>query len=135
MVMLLILHHPIEAKEVIRLKKRGSIIALLLVTALLVCSAAMAATVTASGKQTRGYGGSNAKLEAAPVTLPSTATITNVSFSGNGFWINDGYGNWIVSFYTVNEAKGYQLPAGTYAVYPNLKDGQSSAGVTVTFTY
>ncbi|MDO9508908.1 MAG: hypothetical protein Q7I97_06140 [Thermovirgaceae bacterium] len=117
------------------MKKRAFILFVCLLFAVIACSAASAATVSGWGKQTRGNAGSSAKLEAQPVVLPSVGTITEVSCNGNGFWINDRYGNWIISFYNLNEAKGYQLPAGTYSFYPNLKNNQSQAGVTVTITY
>ena len=106
-----------------------------LILVVLICTTASAATVNAWGKQSRGNAAASAKLEGQPVVLPSVGTITEVSCSGQSFWINDKWGNWIVSFYNPNEAKGYQLPAGTYSVYPSLKKNQSQAGVKITITY
>jgi hypothetical protein len=117
-------------------KHKAVIFLACMVIVALACTAAMAATVTITGQQTRGTGPlKNAKLECTPVTLPSEGVISAASTTGDGFWINDGYGNWIVSFYNPGDAKGYRLPAGTYSIYPNLKQGQYNAVASITITY
>ncbi len=106
---------------------------LLLLTIL--CFAATATNLSVWGKQTRGSASASARLIGEPFVLPETASISSVSCSGNGFWINDQWGNWIVSFYDLNDAIGYKLPSGKYSVFPNLKDNQLEAAVEVTFNY
>ncbi|MCX7781131.1 MAG: hypothetical protein N2491_09500 [Negativicutes bacterium] len=94
-----------------------------------------AATVSGSGKQTRGRPGHNAELEGRLFTLPSAGTITSVDSQGaDGFWIEDERGVMIVNFNSVNEARGYVLRAGSYRVLPNLKNGFDSCWIHVTFT-
>ncbi|MCF7730832.1 MAG: hypothetical protein K9N23_04055 [Akkermansiaceae bacterium] len=91
------------------------------------------AGVTLSGKQTAGSAGSNAKLECTAVTVSSPMTISAVSGSNEGFWIQQGSST-VMKFYKSNDpsAVGQKLQAGTYYVYPNLKKGSSAATVTVT---
>jgi hypothetical protein len=118
------------------MKKRFSSLAVALLSILL-CSALSFAmtTVSGSGRQSRGYSGHNAEIHGQLFTLPGTGTISNVEGTGaSGFWIEKGSGELVRNFNTIAQAKGYSLPAGSYRVIPNLKDGANSCGVTVTFT-
>jgi hypothetical protein len=117
-------------------KRKVIVFAACLLVAAFMSTAAFAATVTISGEQTRGTGPlRNAQLKSTPVTLPSDGVIIAASTSGASLWINDGYGNWVVSFYNLADAKGYRLPAGTYTVFPNLNHAQYSAIASITVEY
>jgi len=105
------------------------IVAVLAVSVL--CPAAYAATATGWGKQVRGTGpGNDAKLSSEPLIIPSgtTANITSVTCSGDGFWIE---GTVQRNFYNANDAVGLTLGSGQYYVYPNLKPNQSTATVQI----
>lgn len=88
---------------------------------------------TIYGEQTKGTAGKNAVLNCDGISLSSTATITKVTGSNDGFWIADSYGVLVQNFDSMEEAIGYQLKRGTYYVYPNLKSNQNKASVKVTF--
>lgn len=92
----------------------------------------MSAAETISGSQTRGSAGQNATLHCNPVTIKSAKSITSISGSNQGFWIQKSTAI-IARYYKENDpsAKGKKLQPGTYYVYPNLKSGQKKATVTV----
>lgn len=87
-----------------------------------------------SGSQTAGSPGSGAKLSSNPVTLAQPMTISAVSGSNAGFWIQSG-SNTVAKFHQPNDpgVVGTTLPPGTYTVYPNLPNGAKSATVTLSF--
>ncbi|MDO9510603.1 MAG: hypothetical protein Q7J34_02485 [Bacteroidales bacterium] len=89
-----------------------------------------AQTVKISGEQTRGHG-SNAKLSSVAVTINKTMSIDKVEGNCAGFWIQQGS---VIThkFYDVTSPIGTTLKAGTYTIYPNIKDKQNSANVTIT---
>jgi len=104
---------------------------------LLLCSAlSFAATkVSGHGTQTRGTVGRNGEIHGQLFTLPGTGTITDIEGQGtSGFWIEKVSGEMVRNFNSNAEAKGYSLPAGSYRVIPNIKNGIDSCGITVTFT-
>jgi len=116
---------------------RRTSLALAMVLVLLVAGSALAGTATGSGYQRRGAPGRNAELTSTPLIVPAgvTATITDVTCDGDGFWIE---GPVSASFSTGAEAIGFRLPSGTYRFYPNLKEGQfpqQKAMVSVTATW
>ena len=88
-------------------------------------------TLIASGEQTRGSAGHDSQLSGKAFTLASEATITSINCNGDGFWI-EGYG---LMFQPASSAIGVIIPAGTYNVYPLLKNNQSSANVSVIFSW
>lgn len=92
-----------------------------------------AADTTIAGSQTAGSPGSNAKLSCTPVKISKPMTISAVSGSNAGFWIQSGP-NIVARFNNENDASavGKTLPAGTYTVYPNLPHGGKSATVKIT---
>ena len=118
------------------MKKRFSSLAMALLSLLLCTAVSFAATnVSGHGTQTRGYAGHNAEINGQLFTLPGAGTITNIEGNGaSGFWIEKGSGEMVKNFNSLAEAKGYSLPAGSYRVIPNIKDGANSCGITVTFT-
>lgn len=87
------------------------------------------------GEQTRGEG-KNAELTCEPLIVTETVKITNVEGDNSGFWIEDKNST-IQSFFKEEaeffpEAVGFVLQPGKYWVYPNLKDKQEKATVTIT---
>ena len=88
---------------------------------------------TITGTQTRGSIGRNASLHCTPVTITTPKKIISITGYNKGFWISNSRGKRIMSFYKPNDssAKGKTLPAGTYTIYPNLKDGANKASVTI----
>ncbi len=117
------------------MKKQWARFSGILVSLLLCSTLALAATVVSgSGKQIRGNAGRNAEINGQLFTLPGAGTITNIESQGaSGFWIENGDGRLIINFDSINQAKGYNLPAGKYRVIPNIKDGYNSCSVNVTF--
>lgn len=118
-----------------RLKVVLAFVLVVLVCATAVMPVVSAGSVQGTGKQIRGTGpGNDAKLSSNPLVIPAgvTATITGVECSGDGFWID---GDRYIYFNNANEARGVRLAPGRYYVYPNLKNGQNSASVTVTATW
>ncbi|NTW51794.1 MAG: hypothetical protein HGB22_04325 [Chlorobiaceae bacterium] len=117
-------------------KKGLSSLATALLGLLLCTGVSFAATnVSGHGTQSRGYTGHNAEIHGQLFTLPGAGTITNIEGNGaSGFWIEKGSGEMVKNFNTLAEAKGYSLPAGSYRVIPNIRDGANSCGVTVTVT-
>lgn len=89
-------------------------------------------TYTLSGSQTKGVAGSNAKLECNPVKITKNVKIISISGSNNGFWISKD-GVTVKTFWKPNDpsAKGLLLKPGNYWIYPNLKQNQSKATVTI----
>jgi hypothetical protein len=118
------------------MKKRFASLSIALLSLLLVSAVSFAASkVSGHGTQTRGYAGHNAEIRGQLFTLPGTGTISDIEGQGtSGFWIEKGSGEMVRNFNTNAEAKGYSLPAGSYRVIPNIKDGANSCGITVTFT-
>jgi hypothetical protein len=107
----------------------------LLLTATSVC---VAATIEASGGQTRGYSGHDAERTGETFTLPKPCTIADVQGDGfAGFWIMPPMevGGAGIPFDSIAQAKGYLLAAGTYRLQPSLRDKPqtNSAVVRVTF--
>ena len=115
------------------MRKRVVLLSFVLVAAVL-ATAAFAGNVKGWGEQVRGSAGSNAQLRGDPFTIPGgvVGTISTVACDGDGFWI-DGAARLV--FNTASQANGARLKAGTYYVYPNLKQGQSRASVTITVTW
>lgn len=92
-----------------------------------------AQTYTISGSQTRGSGaGNNAKLNCQPVQITKNVKIVSVSGDNAGFWISKG-SVVIKRYWNTNDksAIGVSLSPGTYYVYPNLKNNQNHATVTI----
>lgn len=89
-----------------------------------------AQTVKISGEQSRGNG-SNAKLTSVAVTINKTMKIDKIEGNCAGFWIQQGS---VIThkFYDNTSPVGTTLKAGTYTIYPNLKDKQNKADVTIT---
>lgn len=85
-----------------------------------------------SGSQTRGVPGRNAELKCQPVKITKTVTLKSVSGDNAGFWISNGSSN-VATFWKTNDpsAVGTVLKPGTYYVYPNLKQNQNTATVTI----
>jgi hypothetical protein len=116
--------------------KRIALVSLSLLTMILWSAVSFAVTtVVGNGRQSRGYPGHNAEIHGDLFTLPGTGSITGVDGRGaSGFWIEKESGDMVRNFNTLAQAQGYSLPAGSYRVIPNIKDGVNSCGVTVTFT-
>ena len=110
-----------------------TVLVLLVVLSLALTGLAVAADITASGTQIRGNPGKNAELKAKPFTLKKDSAIAAAQDGGAGFWIDKQGGGMVKSFDTAKSAVGFKLKAGTYSAYPNLKPGQNSATVTLTF--
>lgn len=118
------------------MKKRLKSLSVALLGLLLVSEVSFAATnVSGRGSQSRGYAGHNAEINGQLFTLPGTGTISNIEGNGaSGFWIERSSGEMVRNFNSIAEAQGYSLPAGSYRVIPNIRDGANSCGITVTFT-
>lgn len=97
----------------------------------LAATPALAGTIVAHGTQTAGVAGRNASLDGKAVTLPGGCRITSVSGDNAGFWTQ---GTEKKVFYAQTDAVGTIMKAGTYTVYPNLKQGAGTARISVTFT-
>ncbi len=90
---------------------------------------------TLYGEQLRGTGSTNnAKTLCKGITLTSTKTIAKITGDNAGFWIMKS-GTVIKRYYKKNDpsAINFQLEPGTYYVYPNLKERQNKATVTLHF--
>lgn len=114
--------------------KKNVMLSITILALLAVTVAVLAGSLVASGSQTRGVPGRDAKLSGQAFTLPATATIGAVEGSGAGFWI-EGQGGLVRNFGSNGEAVGFQVAAGTYWVYPNLAQGKDEASVRVTFNW
>lgn len=119
--------------------KRNMIFLLTAALVLSLAACALAGSATGSGTQIRGNAGRNAQLISTPFEVPPgvKATIVNVACDGDGFWMESSNGI-SQSFSSAGEAIGVKLPAGTYRVYPNLKEGQfkqETARVSVTVSW
>ncbi len=94
--------------------------------------------ITISGEQIRGKG-MDGKLSSNPVFLSGTGKIVGVNSTGGvGFWLeckancgkvkklsewdNGNYQNW-------------RIPPGSWAVYPNMREGLDKTSVTITIRY
>ena len=97
-------------------------------------SACFAEAIEGGGGQTRGYPGHNAELTGKKFTLPRPGNIIKVEGEGTaGFWIeNTRNGSMVAQFDSFAEANGFALSAGSYRIFPNLKDGRDSAWVRIT---
>jgi len=115
------------------MRKRSILLSLFLVL-LIAVTAASAASVKGWGEQVRGSAGLNAQLTGDPFTVPNgvVGTISFVNCDGDGFWIQ---GSAHLVFNSASQANGARPKAGTYYVYPNLKQGQNRAGVTITVSW
>lgn len=103
-------------------------------------SAVFATDILASGRTTKGVrAGENDKLDAEPFTLQKEGTITAiVAESGAwGFFIirYDSKGTIIYETLSSTAGIGRKFPAGTYLLYPHVRDGYREATITVRFTY
>jgi hypothetical protein len=121
-----------------RLTKGGTMarrvaVALVVILVLGLAGAAVAAEVSGSGTQIRGNAGRNAQLKAAPFSLAKSAKVVAAEDGGAGFWIEKQGGGTVKTFDKAKDAVGFQLGAGTYYVYPNLKPNQDSATVRLKF--
>jgi len=90
-------------------------------------------TTTLYGEQVKGTAGKNAVLKCSGIKFTSSVTINDVTGDNAGFWISNKNGVLIINFDTMEEAIGYKLKKGTYYVYPNLRNNQNKATVTVSF--
>ena len=100
----------------------------------LVCLIAVATTVSAEdiilwGKQTRGWGATNAKTETKAVTLAKPATIVKVEGSAESYCIWS-QGRSVLCGGKNQSIVGRTLSPGRYTVLPGL-NGQSSADVRI----
>ncbi len=84
------------------------------------------------GKQTKGWGATNAKKEGNKITVEGTAKVVKVEGDAKSYciWKQGGHRGYLCG------AKGKSivdktLPAGNYTVLPGLSDGQSSAKITI----
>ncbi len=118
------------------MKKWLASLPMALLSLLLCCAVSFAATkVSGHGTQTRGSAGHNGEIHGQLFTLPGTGTITDIEGQGtSGFWIEKSSGEMVRNFNSTAEAKGFSLPAGSYRIIPNIKNGVDSCGITVTFT-
>jgi len=92
---------------------------------------AEAQTVILSGRQIRGSIMHPAELISKEITLNRSYQVTNVETSGDGFWFErNGQAGEVIDSRV--GAKGTILPAGTYRVFPTLRNGQNEASVKVT---
>ncbi len=92
-----------------------------------------AQTYTLVGKQIKGADGQNAQLICTAVKITKQVKITSVTGSNAGFWITNG--NYTIKqYWSPNDrtAIGFVINSGTYFVYPNLQNNQSTATVTLT---
>ena len=71
------------------------------------------------------------ELTCIPVKITSTMKINSVKGNCKGFWIQKG-SKTVHRFKDMNDAVGTKLPPGTYYVYPYLKEGETTAKVTIT---
>lgn len=105
----------------------------LLILAALICFAISAsAQVVISGTQKRHIG-QNAELVSQKVKINRTMTIVSVTGHHNGFWITKN-GKSEKAFWTEKtaaDAVGYKLIKGEYQVYPNIRQGENEANVTL----
>lgn len=88
-----------------------------------------------SGSQRRGRSWrQDAELRSEPVNLPSSGKIVRVEGGSRGFWVSK-VNRWgqskVANFSTPNEAMGFSLDKGTYAVYPNLPGGEDKEEVAI----
>jgi hypothetical protein len=87
------------------------------------------------GKQTEGWGATNAKTDGNEITLEGTATIVKVEGDAKGYCIWSGGKSVLCGGSAKNESiVNKTLPAGTYRVLPGLY-GQSKATVTIYLQY
>ena len=91
-----------------------------------------AQTYTLSGSQTKGAGTANAKLECKAVKITKQVKITSVIGDNSGFWLSKG-SSVIAKYWKSNDSSaiGFVLKPGIYYVYPNLKQNQQKATVTL----
>jgi hypothetical protein len=86
--------------------------------------------VVISGTQTAGTAGSNARLSSDAVTITEIMSVGSIDCDCAGFWIATE-DKIIKKFPDAGAAVGYVLKPGTYMVYPNLRQGQTTAKVEV----
>jgi hypothetical protein len=92
--------------------------------------AVSAQTVSITGTQKAGAAGINADLKCNPVKIDQTMYIFNVEGDCAGFWISTKNGV-LITFESMEKALNYVLKPGVYYVFPNLRQGQATAKVTV----
>ena len=93
---------------------------------------AAAQQIVISGTQQR-IPGRNAELSSLKVKISKTMTIVSVTGNNNGFWIMKN-GKSEKAFWTekqTSDAVGYKLTKGEYQVFPNIKNDENSASVTI----
>ena len=105
---------------------------ILIITALICFAISASAQVTISGTQKR-HVGQNAELVSQKVKIDKTMTIVAVSGSHNGFWITKN-GKSEKAFWNEKnavDAIGFKLSKGEYQVFPNIRQGENEANVTI----
>ncbi|NTU92842.1 MAG: hypothetical protein HGB29_01335 [Chlorobiaceae bacterium] len=118
------------------MQKRFLLLSVALLAMLLCSAVSFAGTVNGTGRQSRGYPGHNAEIHGQLFTLPATGTISNIEPNGaSGFWIETESGTLVKNFDSVGQARGYSIPAGSYRIIPNIRDGVNSCSINVTITY
>ena len=116
------------------MKKITLIIGILLLTVSVTFSQEM---VVIEGTQKLGSTPKNSEMLSEPVTLVQAMTITKVEGEFSTFWLTGSteHGENITDqFMDRNTPVGKVLQPGVYFVFPNLKQGSSTAKVTIYLT-
>ena len=93
-------------------------------------------TFTLVGYQYAGSGpGDDATLECDGMEVHRTIAVIGIYGDNDGFWITDGTGSVLARYWYPNDesALGLQFSPGTYYIFPNLREGQSSASIKLEF--
>ena len=93
-------------------------------------------TYSLEGYQYAGSGpGNNATLECDGMEVYRTLEIIGIYGDNGGFWITDGSGSVLARYWYPNDesALGLQFSPGTYYVFPNLSQDQTSASIKLVF--
>lgn len=93
--------------------------------------------VVMEGSQKLGSNPKNSEMLSDPVTLTQTMTITKVEGDFSSFWLtgkSENGENITEQYMDRNTPVGKVLNPGIYFVFPNLKQGSSTAKVTVYLT-
>jgi len=93
-------------------------------------------TYTLVGYQQAGSGpGDNATLECDGMEVYRTLEVIGIYGDNGGFWITDGTGAVLARYWYPNDesALGLQFSPGTYYIFPNLSQDQTSASIKLVF--
>jgi hypothetical protein len=119
-------HQHIEKEK----KMKKIMVAMILISLIVGATSVAAEDIILWGKQTKGWGATNAKTDGKAITLKKTATIIKVEGTTNDYCIWSGGRSVLCGGNGRPSIIGKTLSPGRYTVMAGL-DGQSSAEVKI----